>query len=198
MQQEQWTVQGLREFEESIRAAYDGGKIRGALHLSRGNESQLIEIFKDVKPTDWVFSAWRNHYHALLHGIPADLVRHEIMMGRSISLTNVKHRFFTSSIVGGILPIALGVALALSRDPDNRTVVWCFVGDMTASCGMFTDCEQYAHNLNLPIAFIIEDNGHSTNTPTVEAWHGDNGFIESEHVRHYSYKREWPHSGFKL
>ena len=192
-----WTVERLRAFEESIRDAYLTGEIRGALHLSRGNESQLIEIFKDIRPTDWVFSTWRSHYHALLHSIPEDKVRAEIMAGKSINLNFAEHRFFTSSIVGGCLPIATGTALAIKRQGGAERV-WCFVGDMAASCGMFHDCNLYAWSFDLPITFVVEDNGHSTNTPTHEAW-GCRGYgISSDRIRRYKYEREWPHSGYRL
>ena len=109
-------------------------KIRAPIHLSDGNEEQLIEIFREIAPYDWVFSTWRSHYHALLHGVPREMVMSEIMAGRSMMLHFPGWRFFTSAIVGGILPIACGVAAASKED--NQIVnpwVWCFVGDMTAS-----------------------------------------------------------------
>ncbi len=190
-----WTVERLREFEESIRQAYLDGKATGALHLSRGNESQLIEIFKNICPTDFVFSTYRSHYHALLKGIPEDWLREEILAGRSICISNAEHRFFTSSIVGGCLPIATGAALAIKRRGGSERV-WCFVGDMAASCGMFSDCKKYAAGFGLPIYFVVENNGYSTNTPTQETW-GSEVPLSNPHMR-YEYQREWPHSGFKL
>ena len=189
-----WTVERLRSFEESIREAYLTGEVRGALHLSRGNESKLIEIFKDVSPGDWVFSTWRSHYHALLKGVPEEEVRAEIMAGRSINLNFPEHRFFTSSIVGGTLPIATGVALAMKRSGGGDRV-WCFIGDMTATCGMFKDCVRYAQNFDLPMQFIVEDNHYSTNTPTEEIWGSWKGNTK---IKRYAYDREWPHSGYKL
>lgn len=196
-----WTAAGLRSFEESIRRAYEDGKAKGALHLGGGNEDQLIEIFKDIKRTDYVFSTYRSHFHALLHGIPEDWLRAEILAGRSISINSAQHRFFTSSIVGGCLPIAVGTALAISREAvydDEPDHVWCFVGDMAASCGMFRDCVNYAEANKLPIDFIVEDNGMSTNTPTVQAWGAriPDGFRRN--VSRYHFVRTYPHSGFKL
>ena len=189
-----WTVERLRAFEESIREAYLTGEVRGALHLSRGNESQLIEIFKDIGPRDWVFSTWRAHYHALLHGVPEDQVRLQIMLGHSISLNFHEHRFFTSSIVGGCLPIATGVAMAIKRQGGSERV-WCFVGDMAASCGMFNDCVKYARGFDLPMEFIVEDNGFSTTTPTAEVWGTS---LSCPKTQWYGYKREFPHSGYRL
>ena len=53
----------LIDFETEIKEIYEDGKITAPVHLSGGNEDQLIEIFKDVDKDDWVFSSWRNHYH---------------------------------------------------------------------------------------------------------------------------------------
>ena len=51
-----WTVESIRAFEEEVRYIYLQGRIRAPIHLSRGNERQLLEIFKTVAPMDYVFS----------------------------------------------------------------------------------------------------------------------------------------------
>ena len=114
------TEDDLISFEAEIAALFEQGKIRAPVHLSKGNEAELIRIFKDIKPNEWVFSNHRSHYAALLKGIPADWLKAEILAGRSITLNNREHKFFSSAIVGGILPIAIGVAMA-------GETVWCFV-----------------------------------------------------------------------
>ncbi len=192
------TKDQLIAFENDIAAIYETGAIKGPVHLSGGNETQLIEIFKEIRPTDWVFSNWRSHYHALLHGIPPEKVKAEILAGRSISLQFPKHRFYTSAIVAGILPIAVGVAMAIKRRGGNEKV-WCFLGDMTAETGIFHECEKYSSTpLNhMPIKFIIEDNGISVKTPTQQSWGSLRGLVISipfGPVR-YSYTHTWPHSG---
>lgn len=189
----QHTVESLRAFEESIREGYLAGRAQGAVHLSRGNEAQLIEIFKNIKRSDWVFSTYRSHYHALLHGIPEDTLRALILSGHSISINSSYHRFFTSSIVGGCLPIAVGTALAIKRNGGDQHV-WCFVGDMVSTIGAFKDAVQYSDGHDLPLTFVVEDNGFSTNTPTQETW-GKNR--QPRKLTYYQYQREWPHSGFK-
>src|SRR5258708_15413485 len=153
----------LIAFENRVAAAFEARKIRGPIHLAGGNEDQLIEIFKRVKRPDWVLSTWRSHYHALLHGVPEKLVMDEILAGRSMQLHFPEHYFMTSAIVGGLLPIACGLAAAGQR-------VWCFVGDMAASGGAFFEADQYAHGHDLPVTFVVEDNGLSTNTPTARTW----------------------------
>ena len=62
------------------------------------------------------FSTWRNHYHALLHGIKPDWLKTQILKGKSMSINSYKKKFYSSAIVGGILPIALGVSMALKKE----------------------------------------------------------------------------------
>lgn len=182
----------LIDFERRVQVEFDAGRVNGPVHLSGGNEEQLIGIFRDVKPNDWVFSTWRNHYHALLHGIPQEWVFNEIMAGRSLSLNNAAHRFYTSAIVGGCLPLAVGVAAGIKRR-GGADLVWCFVGDMAASIGAFHDASTYAVLQDLPIKFVIEDNGYSTGTPTDGAWGNVGGSWGC--VRRYTYTRTVPHYG---
>ena len=63
------TPNDLITFEKKIQKVYENGDINAPVHLSSGNENELISIFQYVDKQDWVFSSWRNHYHALLHGM---------------------------------------------------------------------------------------------------------------------------------
>jgi pyruvate dehydrogenase E1 component alpha subunit len=187
-----WDVNGLIEFERKIADYWESGKIRGPIHLSGGNEDSLIEIFKRIKSSDWVFSTWRSHYHCLLKGISADWLEKEILEGRSITIVNKDEKFYSSAIVGGIIPIAVGVAMSNKMKGINETV-WCFVGDMTFETGTFMENYKYAKNFDLPIRFVVEDNEVSTNTPTIDAW-GKKTEVP-EDIIWYKYKKEWPHYG---
>ncbi len=184
------TKDQLIAFENDIAAIYETGAIKGPIHLSGGNESALLEIFKEIRPTDYVMSNWRSHYHALLHGIPPEKVKAEILAGRSISLQFPEHRFHTSAIVGGILPIAVGVALAIKRRGGSEKV-WVFAGDMTASTGIYSECIAYIGAHELPAFFIIEDNDLSVKTPTAKVW----GTRVLDCWNSYFYRPTWPHSG---
>lgn len=189
------TKDDLIAFEKEVARRFEDKLIPGPIHLSGGNEDQIIEIFRDIKPTDWVFSTWRNHYHALLHGIPPEKVMDRIMSGESMNMTFPEYNFFTSAIVGGILPIAVGVAYALRQsDPDEpyRPIVHCFIGDMAETTGICHECEQFATSNGLPIRFIVEDNELSCNTPTLDAWGLDHYPIT---WGRYTYKRTVPHCG---
>ncbi len=186
------TAEELIAFEEDIGQAFERGEIRGPVHLSGGNENQLIEIFKEIKPTDWVFSTWRNHYHALLHGVPAEKVKAHILQGPSMNLNFPEHRFLTSAIVGGIMSIACGIAWSIKRAGGDEWV-WCFVGDMAATTGAMHEAVLYSRGHDLPIRFIVEDNKQSTNTPTSVCW-GEERYRDGK-VRIYEYTRTKPHVG---
>lgn len=183
----------LIAFTNEIKDLFDSGKIRSPVHLSLGNEEELIEIFGEVQPEDWIFSTHRSHYHALLKGIPREWLKNEILDNRSIHINNKEYKFFSSAIVGGICPIALGTAFALKLK-GSKEKVWCFIGDMAAETGIFYECTKYASRHELPIIFVIEDNYLSVNTPTQESW-GDGEFSIDRLVRYYEYKRLLPHAG---
>lgn len=188
-----YTESELIEFENEIIEQWEGGNIRGPVHLSHGNEKQLIEIFKRISPTDYVFSTWRSHYHALLHGVDKQWLYDHILEGRSISVVNKENNFYSSAIVGGILPIALGVAKAQKLKVSDTTV-WVFIGDMTFETGGFYEVHKYAQRFDLPIRFVVEDNGVSTNTPTKDTWNGVTRELPNDVVR-YEYQSKYPHYG---
>jgi TPP-dependent pyruvate/acetoin dehydrogenase alpha subunit len=182
----------LIEFEEEIKKIYESGKIKAPIHLSGNNEVKLIKIFKKIRKSDWVFSTWRNHYHALLKGIPREWLKQEIIKGRSMGINSIEHKFYSSAIVAGIIPIALGVAKAIKLKKIKSTA-WVFIGDMTFETGIFHECYKYAKNHKLPLKFVVEDNNLSTNTPTDKVWIKKSKV--SKDIIYYKYKRKYPHHG---
>lgn len=187
-----WTPQTLIDFENLIVKHWEEAKIRGPIHLSNGNEEPLIEIFKRVSEKDWVFSTWRSHYHWLLKGISADKAEELILQGKSITLCDIDEKFYASAIVGGTLSIALGVAMGIKEKGGNEKV-WVFVGDMSFESGIFYEVHKYARNFDLPLHFVVEDNGVSTYTPTEATWKIKREVPED--VIYYSYKSKYPHYG---
>jgi pyruvate dehydrogenase E1 component alpha subunit len=193
------TVESLKAFEQEVAEAFNAGKIRAPIHLSGGNEESLLKIFEDIGDEDWCCTNWRSHYHCLLKGVPRETLMADILAGKSITLTYPEQKVISSAIVGGVIPIALGIAWAVKRQmfasiipqrEDGR--VFVFVGDMTARGGMFHECVQYANGHGLPIKFVVEDNGISVCTPTAETWGVEN---RGGNIQNYSYKLPWPHSG---
>ena len=187
--------QNLIKFEKDIKNNYAEGKIKAPVHLCGGNETELIEIFKRVKKNDWVFSTHRSHYHALLKSNDPEWLKKEIFEKRSSHINSKEHKIFTSAIVGGILPIALGTAWEIKRKK-KREHVWCFIGDMASEMGIFYECVKYAEGEKLPITFVIEDNTWGVYTPTRKVWK-EKWFLEnfSDKIIYYKYKRTYPHYG---
>jgi len=187
----------LIAFEEDVAAEFNAGKIRAPIHLHYGNEDALINIFKRIRPEDWVLSSWRSHYHCLLKGVPPTLLKREIMAGHSIALCFPEHRILCSAIVTGVLPISVGIALAIKRSQQSH-MVYCFMGDMTSETGTAHECIKYSENHQLPIHFVIEDNGKSVCTDTRAAWNQPRLTYEdvSNHrVTYYRYETKYPHAG---
>jgi len=193
----EWTAEGLIAFESKIAELFNNGVIRAPVHLSDGSESSIIEIFKSVKTEDWVFCSWRSHYQALLKGVPASRVEAEILAGRSISLCFQDFNFYSSAIVGGQVPIAVGAALSLKRN-NQPGHVWCFIGDMTSETGIAQTAIRYSEKQDLPITFVVEDNGISVLTQTRDVWNSKSlRFEESDSTKilSYKYKSKYPHAG---
>ena len=188
----------LIAFEEDIAAEFNAGKIRAPVHLYFGNEEPIIEVFKQIRPQDWVLCSWRSHYQCLLKGVPPQELKTEIMEGRSISLCFPKQRVFSSAIVGGVVPIAAGVALGIKRTGEDARV-YCFMGEMTAETGIAHESVKYCRNHGLPVTWVIEDNGKSVCTDTKSAWGLESHWWEKElpspDIIAYRYKSKYPHAG---
>lgn len=201
------TPEELIAFEEDIAAEFNAGKIKAPVHLYSGGERELIEIFKDIRPQDWILCSWRSHYQCLLKGVPREELKAKIMAGYSIALSFPEYRILSSAIIGGVLPIAVGLGMAIQRNNENAKVE-VFLGDMTAETGIFYESLKYVENFDLPVYFHVEDNNLSVCTDTRKTWGLKNEWgdefktdvehkaIFSDHVTHFRYKAEkYPHAG---
>jgi TPP-dependent pyruvate/acetoin dehydrogenase alpha subunit len=192
-----WSKAELISFEQKIAQAFDNGEIKYPIHLSNGNEDDLISLFKDIKTKDWVFCSWRSHYQALLKGVPEKFIEEAIRNGKSISMSFPDFNFFSTAIVGGQVPIALGVALGIKM-VQGIEHVYCFLGDMTSQTGIARASISYAENFELPITFVIEDNNKSVCTDTRKTWGTEKLDYEirnSKKVQSYKYSSKFPHAG---
>jgi pyruvate dehydrogenase E1 component alpha subunit len=194
----------LIAFETDIGDTFNRGEIRAPIHLYAGNEDQIMRVFDKIDTQkDWICCTWRNHYQALLKGIPPEVVKERIMAGKSMVMNLPEYKFICSSIVGGIPSIATGLALAAKLKGTDEHV-WCWTGDMSAETGAWTEAYKYARAQNLPITFVVEDNELSVLTPTHEMWGEDKWYLpavkrswyESQHLIYYKYKNhKYPHAG---
>lgn len=175
------TAKELIRFENKIAKMFRQKKIRVPVHLSGGNEDELISIFKKIKRSDYVFSTHRGHYHFLLHGGNPDKLIHNIICTKLGSMHTIapKLRFYSSAIVCGTAAIATGVALALKMK-GSKQKVWCFLGDGAIDEGWYWEAKHYAEANDLSLTFIIEDNNRSVCTSKSQR---------------YCYVAKWPHAG---
>ena len=187
----------LIKFEEEIANLFNQAKIKAPVHLYHGNENQIIKIFKKIKKKDWVFCSWRSHYQCLLKGVPPNRIKKEIIEGKSISLCFPDYKIYSSAIVGGVLPIAVGMAISFKRKK-LKNKVYCFMGEMTSETGIAHESIKYSRNKKLPIHIIVEDNGKSVCTNTRKTWSQKRLTYEKgadKYVTYYKYKLKYPHAG---
>ena len=83
--------QDLIDFEKLVADHWEAGDLPYLIHLSGGNEDFLIDLFKEVKDGDWIFSTHRNHHHALLSGVPRDELLRKILAGNSMFVLSLIH-----------------------------------------------------------------------------------------------------------
>ena len=198
------TTQELIDFETEIGDLFNAAKIRAPIHLYANNEENIIRVFEKINiEKDWVCCTWRNHYQALLKGVPKDYLKEKIMQGKSMVMNLPEYKFICSSIVGGIPSIATGLALAAKLKGTDEHV-WCWTGDMSTETGAWSEAYRYAIAQNLPITFVVEDNELSVMTPTHETWGKEKGYLphqnrtwyEGTNIIYYKYKNEkYPHAG---
>lgn len=199
--------QKLINFENDISELYQQAMIRGPIHLRDGNEDELIKIFKLIDREDYVYSTWANHLHAILKGIPTEKIKARILESQSMAMNFPEYKFYTSAIVSGTPPIAIGTALSIKRNQQNNRV-WCFLGDMAFRSGISHESIMYAISNDLPITFVVEDNNKSVDTPTQITWGTVTidkiisfyiSLIKSTqsncNIIYYSYTSKYPHSG---
>ena len=191
----------LIAFEEEIAESFNNAQILAPIHLYSGNEKHIINIFKNVKKEDYVFCTWRSHYQCLLKGVPKDRLKKDILAGKSITLCYPEYNIFSSAIVTGSISIANGRALA-EKLKGSSSHVWCFVGEMSSETGAFHENVKYSTAHNLPITWVIEDNGKSVCTDTRETWNMKNLSYEEfdllnsrGNVIYYKYDTKYPHAG---
>lgn len=163
----------IRTFEERCVELYSAAKIRGFLHLYIGEEAVAAGIMPALEPTDRVVSTYREHGHALARGVPARSVLAEMFgkvegvcrgRGGSMHLFDVSRRFYGgNAIVGGGLPIAVGLALA-DRMAGRDHVTACFFGEGAIAEGEFHESLNLAALWRLPVIFCCENNLYAMGT----------------------------------
>lgn len=166
----------IRRFEEKCSELYQQEKIRGFLHLYIGEEAVAAGVMQALAPEDAVVATYREHGHALAKGIGANAIMAEMYgkqegcsggRGGSMHLFGAAVRFFGgNAIVGGGLPIALGLALA-DRMQGRTQVTACFFGEGAVAEGEFHETLNLAALWRLPVLFVCENNLYAMGTALV-------------------------------
>ncbi len=194
------TKEELENFEKEIAEIFATGTIRAPVHLRAGREEKLIEIFRENKigVDDYVFGYWDSHELALLKGVPRETLKQAIVEGKSISLCFPDYKIFCSGIVGSLMGVAVGVAWALKKEK-REGYVYIFCGEMSSETGIFHEAVKYATNFDLPVKFIVCDNGLSVMTNTREVWGCSEPWFKNtkyeKKIIYFQYKNGYPHSG---
>ncbi|MVZ99979.1 pyruvate dehydrogenase (acetyl-transferring) E1 component subunit alpha [Actinomadura sp. LD22] len=166
----------IRRFEERAARAYTEAKIGGYCHLNLGEEATVVGLMAALRPTDYLFTNYREHGYALAKGISAERVMAELYgrstgvskgWGGSMHLFDAEARLLGGyGIVGGQVPLAAGAALAVSYKGGDE-VVMCHMGDGTTAIGAFHESLNIAGLWDLPVVFVVINNGLGMGT-TVE------------------------------
>ena len=168
----------IRRFEETCAELYSAAKIRGFLHLYIGEEAVAVGVLQALTPEDNVVATYREHGHALVRGLSMSSVMAEMFgkvegwcrgRGGSMHLFDRATRFYGgNAIVGGGLPLAIGMALA-DKLQGNKRVTACFFGDGAVAEGVFHESANLAALWQLPVLFACENNLYAMGTALARA-----------------------------
>ena len=170
----------VRVMEERCAELYGQSKIRGFLHLYIGEEAIAAGVINSLRPDDAVLATYREHGHALLGGVSAESIMAEMFgkatgcsggRGGSMHLFDAATRFYGgNAIVGGHLPLAVGLALAekmshhQSDEPRHHAVTVCFFGEGAMAEGEFHEAINLAALWKVPVLFCCENNRYAMGT----------------------------------
>lgn len=163
----------IRRLEERCAELYGEGKIRGFLHLYIGEEAVAVGALHALSAQDNIVATYREHGHALVRGVPMNAIMAEMFgkqdgcshgHGGSMHLFDRATRFYGgNAIVGGGLPLAVGLALAGSMQGERR-VSACFFGEGAIAEGAFHEAMNLAALWRLPVLFLCENNFYAMGT----------------------------------
>ena len=163
----------IRRLEERCADLYGQLRIRGFLHLYIGEEAVAVGAVHALSPDDAVVATYREHGHALVRGMPAGVLMAEMYgkregccrgYGGSMHLFDARRRFYGgNAIVGGGLPLAVGLALA-DRMQGRAHVTAAFFGEGAVAEGAFHESMNLAALWQLPVAFFCENNLYAMGT----------------------------------
>jgi len=172
------TMQLIRRFEERAQEQYTKAKIGGYCHLNIGEEATVVGAILPLKLTDYIFTSYREHGHAIARGIDPKAVMAELFgketgtshgRGGSMHMFDAKLRFMGGyGIVGGHLPLAAGGAAAI-KYRQEKDVVECLFGDGATNIGAFHESLNFSKVFDLPVLWLCVNNRYGMGTPVEKA-----------------------------
>jgi pyruvate dehydrogenase E1 component alpha subunit len=167
----------IREFEDRVHAEFATGKIPGFVHLYAGEEASAVGVCTHLADTDYVASNHRGHGHCIAKGCDVEAMMKEIYgrrdglcggKGGSMHIADLdKGMMGANGIVGGGPPLVCGAALT-AKTLKTGGVAVAFVGDGGSNQGTTLESYNLANVWNLPVIFVVEDNGYAETTAS--AW----------------------------
>ncbi|MEN8241718.1 MAG: thiamine pyrophosphate-dependent dehydrogenase E1 component subunit alpha [Chloroflexota bacterium] len=164
----------IRAFEEQAEKSYMTGKIHGTMHLSIGQEASAVGSISTLEPTDYIIGHHRGHGLCISKGADLNLMMAEFYgkangycrgRGGSMHIADVSGgNLGANGVVGGGLPLAVGVGIGLKAQKENR-VLLAFFGDGAASTGAFHESMILAGLFQVPVVFICENNQYAMSFP---------------------------------
>lgn len=164
----------IRRFEAKCAELYQAQKIRGFLHLYDGEEAVAVGVMQVLEERDAVVATYRDHGHAIARGIPMGPLMAEMYgklegcsrgRGGSMHFFDRAKRFYGgNAIVGGGLPLSIGIALA-DKELRPGTVTACFFGEGAVGEGEFHESMNLAELWQLPVLFVCENNLYAMGMP---------------------------------
>lgn len=167
------TMRTIREFEERLHVDFASGDIPGFVHLYAGEEAAAAGIMTHLSDQDRIASTHRGHGHCIAKGVDVKAMMAEIYgkvtgacrgKGGSMHIADLsKGMMGANGILGAGAPLACGAGLA-AKFQGNGGVGISFVGDGASNQGMFLESLNLAAVWNLPVVFVVENNGYAEST----------------------------------
>lgn len=168
----------VRRFERTVQELYRKGELPGFIHLYVGEEATAVGVGAHLRPEDWITSTHRGHGHALVKGVPPNILLAELAgkaMGCCGGRGGTMHLycpsvglFGTNGIVAGGIPAAVGLGISAKIRGTNQIAV-AFFGDGAVNHGAFHESLNFAGIQRAPVVFVCENNLYATCMPLTMA-----------------------------
>ncbi len=169
------TMQKIRRFELEAENLFKSGNITGLIHLYLGQEAIATGVCANLKKDDYITSNHRGHGHCIAKGADPNFMMAELLgkktgyckgKGGSMHIADFGIGIVgANGIVGGGLPIAVGVALYSKLINKDNKITVCFFGDGASNTGLFHESLNFAAIKKLPVLFVCENNKYAVSVP---------------------------------